>query len=117
MPRQGIEPILLEQGEDLEVLATAAVSSGADVIGMAEVTAPRGLWPPSRRHTILPYVCVPAGTRNHFALDIGIDRGDLERASTPFIMIRAPHRSSAGQRSGLCEQRIHGLVRQDRPVA
>ena len=25
----------------------------------------------------LPFVCVPAGTRNHFALDLGIDRGDL----------------------------------------
>jgi diacylglycerol kinase family enzyme len=25
----------------------------------------------------LPFVCVPAGTRNHFALDVGVDRGDL----------------------------------------
>ena len=25
----------------------------------------------------LPFVCVPAGTRNHFALDLGIDRHDL----------------------------------------
>ncbi len=25
----------------------------------------------------LPFVCVPAGTLNHFALDLGVDRGDL----------------------------------------
>lgn len=25
----------------------------------------------------LPFVCVPAGTRNHFALDVGVDRDDL----------------------------------------
>src|SRR5258708_17242357 len=24
-----------------------------------------------------PYVCVPAGTRNHFALDVGLDRSDV----------------------------------------
>ena len=37
-------------------------------------------WPSSRRQHVahgLPFVCVPAGTRNHFALDLGIDRGDL----------------------------------------
>ncbi len=25
----------------------------------------------------LPFVCVPAGTRNHFALDLGVDRDDV----------------------------------------
>jgi diacylglycerol kinase family enzyme len=25
----------------------------------------------------IPFVCVPAGTRNHFALDVGVDRHDL----------------------------------------
>ena len=25
----------------------------------------------------LPYVCIPAGTRNHFAADLGVDRGDI----------------------------------------
>ncbi|HTS15652.1 MAG TPA: diacylglycerol kinase family protein, partial [Candidatus Sulfotelmatobacter sp.] len=28
------------------------------------------------RHEI-PHVCVPAGTRNHFALDLGLDRNDV----------------------------------------
>ena len=31
----------------------------------------------------LPFVCVSAGTRNHFALDLGIDREDPRAASTP----------------------------------
>ena len=34
----------------------------------------------------LPYACIPAGTRNHFALDLGVDRDDvvgaLMRSST-----------------------------------
>jgi diacylglycerol kinase family enzyme len=28
----------------------------------------------------VPFVCVPAGTRNHFALDLGLDRGDVAGA-------------------------------------
>ncbi len=30
----------------------------------------------ARAHA-LPFVCIPAGTRNHFALDVGVDRSDL----------------------------------------
>src|SRR5207247_7754367 len=25
----------------------------------------------------LPYACIPSGTRNHFALDLGVDRDDV----------------------------------------
>ena len=32
----------------------------------------------------LPYVCVPAGTRNHFALDLGIDPNDVVGALDAF---------------------------------
>jgi diacylglycerol kinase family enzyme len=32
----------------------------------------------------LPFVCVPAGTRNHFALDVGVDRHDLAGALDAF---------------------------------
>jgi len=32
----------------------------------------------------LPYVCVPAGTRNHFALDLGVDRDDVVGALDAF---------------------------------
>ncbi len=33
----------------------------------------------------LPYACVPAGTRNHFALDLGVDRDDVVGALDAFI--------------------------------
>jgi diacylglycerol kinase family enzyme len=32
----------------------------------------------------LPFVCVPAGTRNHFALDVGVDRQDVLGALDAF---------------------------------
>jgi len=32
----------------------------------------------------LPFVCVPAGTRNHFALDLGLDRDDVVGALDAF---------------------------------
>jgi diacylglycerol kinase family enzyme len=35
------------------------------------------------RHGIA-YACVPSGTRNHFALDLGLDRGDVLRALDAF---------------------------------
>ena len=33
----------------------------------------------------IPFVCVPAGTRNHFALDLGLDRNDPRQALAAFI--------------------------------
>jgi diacylglycerol kinase family enzyme len=32
----------------------------------------------------IPFVCVPAGTRNHFALDVGVDRHDVPGALDAF---------------------------------
>jgi diacylglycerol kinase family enzyme len=32
----------------------------------------------------IPFVCVPAGTRNHFALDVGVDRHDVVGALDAF---------------------------------
>src|SRR5690606_17417164 len=33
----------------------------------------------------LPFVCVSAGTRNHFALDLGLDRDDPRASMTAFV--------------------------------
>jgi diacylglycerol kinase family enzyme len=33
----------------------------------------------------VPYACVPAGTRNHFALDLGVDRDDVVGALDAFV--------------------------------
>ena len=32
-----------------------------------------------------PYACIPAGTRNHFALDLGVDRDDVVGALDAFV--------------------------------
>ena len=33
----------------------------------------------------LPFACIPAGTRNHFALDLGVDRDDVVGALDAFV--------------------------------
>src|SRR5271166_6276630 len=60
---KGIEAVVLAPGQDLAALA-----------GEAAAAAAHGL----------PFVCVPAGTRNHFALDLGVDRNDLTGALEAF---------------------------------
>ena len=79
-----IEPIVLGEGDDLASLAAAAVSSGADAIGMAGGDGSQGVVAAVAAAHDLLYVCVPAGTRNHFALDIGIDRDDVVGALDAF---------------------------------
>ena len=82
---RGIEPVELGPGRDLRELVEEALASGADGLAMAggdgsqaivaEIAAARGL----------PYACVPAGTRNHFALDLGVDRDDVVGALDAFV--------------------------------
>ena len=74
---RGIEPIVLGQGDDLLALAEAAVARGADVIGMAGGDGSQALVGAVASDHGLPLVVVPAGTRNHFALDLGLDRDDV----------------------------------------
>ena len=78
--RRGIEPILLERGLDLRQLALAAVERGADTIGMAGGDGSQAIVAQVAWEHDLPYVCVPAGTRNHLALDLGLDRDDVTGA-------------------------------------
>ena len=79
--RRGVDVHLFRPGEDLERLALEA---RADALGMAggdgslapvaSVAIERGL----------PFVCVPFGTRNHFARDLGLDRDDPIAALAAF---------------------------------
>ena len=64
---RGIDPILFEPGDDLTTLATAAVRAGADALGMAGGDGSQAAVAAVAAEHDLPYVCVPAGTRNHFA--------------------------------------------------
>jgi diacylglycerol kinase family enzyme len=82
--QRGIEPVLLEPGDDLLQLAEDAVGRGADVIGMAGGDGSQALVASVAARHDIPYVCVPAGTRNHFALDLGLDRSDVTGALDAF---------------------------------
>lgn len=73
---RGIELVELHHGDDLLGLAEDLVSRGADSIGVAGGDGSQALVATVAFQHDLPYVCVPAGTRNHFALDVGIDRAD-----------------------------------------
>jgi diacylglycerol kinase family enzyme len=70
---RGIDVHLFQEGEDLEELARGA---SADALGMA---GGDGSLAPVASVAIerdMPFVCVPFGTRNHFARDLGLDRDD-----------------------------------------
>jgi len=82
--KRGIEPIVLQPSDDLLQLAEDAVASGADVIGMAGGDGSQALVATVASRRNVPHVCVPAGTRNHFALDLGLDRNDVVGALDAF---------------------------------
>ena len=81
--RRGIEPIELHPGDDLRAVATDAAGA-ARAIGMAGDDGPQALVAAVARAHSVPYVCVPAGTRNHFASDLGLDRDDVVGALAGF---------------------------------
>jgi diacylglycerol kinase family enzyme len=75
---------VLQPGDDLLQLAEDAVARGADVIGMAGGDGSQALIATVAARHGIPHVCVPAGTRNHFALDLGLDREDVIGALEAF---------------------------------
>jgi diacylglycerol kinase family enzyme len=74
---RGIEVVVLTAGQDLASLVREAVSSGADALGVAGGDGSLAIVASFASAEGLPFVCVPAGTRNHFAMDVGVDRHDL----------------------------------------
>jgi diacylglycerol kinase family enzyme len=80
----GIEPVVLLPGDDLLQLAESVVAAGADLIGMAGGDGSQALVASVASRHGLPFVVVPAGTRNHFALDLGIDREDVPGSLAAF---------------------------------
>jgi len=82
--RRGIEPIVLEPGDDLLELAEGAIARGARVIGIAGGDGSQALVATVAARRDVAHVCIPAGTRNHFALDLGLDRDDVVGALDAF---------------------------------
>ncbi len=74
--QMGVEVVLLEPGLDLAQLARDAIAAGADCIGMAGGDGSQALVASIAIEHDIPFVCISAGTRNHFALDLGFDRED-----------------------------------------
>jgi diacylglycerol kinase family enzyme len=81
---RGIEPVVLGPKDDLAALIAKAVDSGADALGMAGGDGSLAPVAAAAAERDLPFVCLPAGTRNHFALDVGIARHDLIGALDAF---------------------------------
>jgi hypothetical protein len=82
---RGIEAIELKLGDDLETLVRGAVERGADGLAMAGGDGSQAIVAAIAAERSLPYACVPAGTRNHFALDLGVDRDDVVGALDAFV--------------------------------
>jgi diacylglycerol kinase family enzyme len=82
---RGIEAIELTLGTDLEQLVRTAVSDGADGLAMAGGDGSQAVVAAVAAELNLPYACIPAGTRNHFALDLGVDRDDVVGALDSFV--------------------------------
>jgi diacylglycerol kinase family enzyme len=83
--KRGIEPIELKLGQDLEQLVREAVTNGADGLAMAGGDGSQAVVATIAAELDLPYACIPAGTRNHFALDLGVDREDVVGALDAFV--------------------------------
>ena len=82
---RGIEPIELGPPWDLEQLVRDAVAGGADGLAMAGGDGSQAIVASIAAELDLPYACIPAGTRNHFALDLGVDRDDVVGALDAFV--------------------------------
>ena len=75
---------MLGPTDDLATLVATAVDEGADALGMAGGDGSLATVAAAAAGRDLPFVCLPAGTRNHFALDLGIVRHDLIGALDAF---------------------------------
>jgi diacylglycerol kinase family enzyme len=69
----GAEVHVLDEGDDLAAIAREAVDNGADVLGMAGGDGSLGVVARVAIERDVPFLCLPAGTLNHFARDAGLD--------------------------------------------
>jgi diacylglycerol kinase family enzyme len=72
----GIDVVVLAPEDDLSRSVTHAVADGVDALGMAGGDGSLSVVAAAASTHGLPFICVPTGTRNHFALDLGIDPRD-----------------------------------------
>ena len=75
---RGAEVFLMDGPEPVDVAAVAelAVGRGADLLGVAGGDGTQALVAGVAARHDIPFMVITAGTRNHFALDLGLDRDD-----------------------------------------
>jgi diacylglycerol kinase family enzyme len=81
---RGIEAIVLTPDRDPTAMVADAVGRGADALGVAGGDGSLALVATVAMASGLPFTCVPAGTRNHFARDLGLDGRDPVAALDAF---------------------------------
>jgi diacylglycerol kinase family enzyme len=74
-----VQTHVLERGDDPEALARAA--DDADALGMAGGAGSMGAVAGVAAERGVPFVCIPFGTRNHFARDAGLPEDPIEALS------------------------------------
>ncbi|MEV7244792.1 diacylglycerol kinase family protein [Streptomyces sp. NPDC093248] len=74
----GAEVVVLDPAapQDVAELARRAVRRGADLLGVAGGDGTQALVAAVAAEHDVPFVVISAGTRNHFAMDLGLDRQD-----------------------------------------
>lgn len=73
----GAEVVQLDApATDVAALARDAVARGADLLGVAGGDGTQALVAGVAAELDVPFVVISAGTRNHFALDLGLNRDD-----------------------------------------
>ncbi|WP_127127795.1 diacylglycerol kinase family protein [Georgenia sp. SYP-B2076] len=80
----GIDVFTFGPDASLDELVADAVRGGADGLGVAGGDGSLAVAAAAAVTHGLALVCIPAGTRNHFALDLGVDRRDLVGALEAF---------------------------------
>jgi predicted polyphosphate/ATP-dependent NAD kinase len=93
---RGVEPVVLTSGDDLEALAMAAVAGGADALGMAGGDGSLAIVASVAFASGLPFVCVPAGTRNTSPA-ISASRGTISSARSTRSAMRSNARSMSAR--------------------
>jgi diacylglycerol kinase family enzyme/membrane-associated phospholipid phosphatase len=76
----GLETVTMQPGDDLASLARSLVDQGCDHLMMAGGDGSLAIVAEVAMARDLPFSCVPVGTRNHFAMDLGLDRKDPLRS-------------------------------------
>ncbi len=74
----GAQVFLMNQPEPTDVarVAREAVAAGADLLGVAGGDGTQALVAGVAARHDIPFMVITAGTRNHFGLDLGLDRDD-----------------------------------------